>query len=251
MENQSPDKILPKCSHLPYGIECGEFLQVGSVLCPKCKGITCPKCSASASKEQKLCLKCGLELCSLRPLQTDEENMSVSEGSCDEQNAEDSSEDSLSDPEGHDTNQNAETNDGANVGKTSKQCYGVSTSQQQRSKKQARKERRRLRKRAEMQTLGEDKNGKDETNQTSDGVGKHEMELNNKSQEKFVEDNTRERDSQKKESENNSEKQEYQDCCFHAILAPTILCDHKEDTVYIKVEGISPDKAKQKLKCKR
>lgn len=46
--------------------------------------------------------------------------------------------------------------------------------------------------------------------------------------------------------------QEYKEFCFHAILAPTMLGDHKElDTVFIKVEGISPDKEKQKLKFKR
>lgn len=113
----------------------------------------------------------------------DEENMSVSEGSCDEQNEEDSSEDSLSDPEGHDTNQNAETSEGANIRENSKQSHAVSTTQQQRIKKQARKERRQLRKIAEMQTLSVDENGKDKTNQTSDGIGKHELDLNNKSQE--------------------------------------------------------------------
>lgn len=70
MENQSSDKTLTKCSHLPNGIECGELLQVGNVVCPKCKGRTCPKCSASAVREQKYCSNCGIELFSYVPLQT-------------------------------------------------------------------------------------------------------------------------------------------------------------------------------------
>lgn len=113
----------------------------------------------------------------------DEENMSVSEGSCGEQTEEDSSEDSLPDPEGHDTNQNAETSDGENIGKTSKQSNAVSTTQQQRSKKQARKERRRLRKIAEMHTLSVDDKGIDQTSQTSDDVNKPDLKQNNESQE--------------------------------------------------------------------
>lgn len=113
----------------------------------------------------------------------DEENMSVSEGSCDEQNEEDSSEDSLSDPEGHDTNQNAETSEGANIRENSKQSNAVSTTKQQRSKKQARKERRRLRKIVEMHTLSVDDKGIDQTSQTSDDVNKPDLKQNNESQE--------------------------------------------------------------------
>lgn len=70
MEKQSPDKSLKKCSHLPYGIECGELLQVGTGVCPKCQGRTCQKCSASAAREQKYCSNCGFELFSYVPLQT-------------------------------------------------------------------------------------------------------------------------------------------------------------------------------------
>lgn len=113
----------------------------------------------------------------------DEENMSVSEGSCDEQNEEDSSEDSLSDPEGHDTNQNAETSEGANIRENSKQSNAVSTTKQQRSKKQARKERRRLRKIVEMHILSVDDKGIDQTSQTSDDVNKPDLKQNNESQE--------------------------------------------------------------------
>lgn len=43
----------------------------------------------------------------------------------------------------------------------------------------------------------------------------------------------------------------YKQYYFHVIVAPTILCDHTEDTVIIKVEGISQDKAEQKLMFKR
>lgn len=70
MENHSNAKILPKCQHRPDGKECGEFLQVGSVVCPKCDGKICPCCSASVVKEQKLCCACGFDLFALEPLQT-------------------------------------------------------------------------------------------------------------------------------------------------------------------------------------
>lgn len=43
----------------------------------------------------------------------------------------------------------------------------------------------------------------------------------------------------------------HKEYCFHVIMAPTILADHKEDTVIIIVEGISQNKEKQKLSFKR
>ncbi|CAC5391516.1 unnamed protein product [Mytilus coruscus] len=45
--------------------------------------------------------------------------------------------------------------------------------------------------------------------------------------------------------------QVHKEYCFHVIMAPTILADHKEDTVIIRVEGISQNKAQQKLSFQR
>lgn len=54
------------------------------------------------------------------------------------------------------------------------------------------------------------------------------------------------------DSQRNDHKNQVQrDYHFHVIVAPSLLSDSKEDTVIIRIEGISYNKAEQKLKLKR
>lgn len=55
-------------------------------------------------------------------------------------------------------------------------------------------------------------------------------------------------EDQQRNVDNNQVQRDYH---FHVIVAPTLLNDSREDTVIIKIEGISQNKAVQKLKWKR
>ncbi|XP_076089781.1 uncharacterized protein LOC143061002 [Mytilus galloprovincialis] len=150
-----------------------------------------------------------------------------------------------------DTNNNAE---GARGSRNSnpKKSHGPGRSDLNRLKKRERKARKEQSRQGGQQgsgysetgTVGDKSHGKnhDEYKQHGDELQKTSGHQNSRSNaEKKPED-------QQRNVDNNQVQRDYH---FHVIVAPTLLNDSREDTVIIKIEGISQNKAVQKLKWKR
>ncbi|XP_052085923.1 uncharacterized protein LOC127723359 [Mytilus californianus] len=150
-----------------------------------------------------------------------------------------------------DTNNNAERDTGSR-NKNPKKSHGPGCTDLKRQKKKDRKARKELSRQGGQQVSGCSETGtfgdmSDEKNH--DEYNKHGNALQNTSGHQ----NSRSNAERKPEDlQRNANKNQVQrDYCFHVIVAPSLLSDSREDTVIIKIEGISQNKAEQKLKFKR